>query len=60
MCGGSCGRYDTGPICKCAVSVRWYDTDDSRYLDGSYPGQALLSPIRAHTVLDLSQNIRDG
>lgn len=29
------------------------------YLDGSYPSQTLLSPIRVHSVLDLSQNIGD-
>ena len=34
-------------------------TDDATYLDRSYPSQALLSPIRAHPVLDLSQNIGD-
>jgi len=33
--------------------------DDAICLDGSYPGQALLSPICAHSVLDLGQDIRD-
>jgi hypothetical protein len=33
--------------------------DDAACLDGSYPSQALLFPIRAHPVLNLSQNIGD-
>lgn len=41
------------------VGIRCYGIDGAIYLDGSYPGQALLSPIRAHPVLDLGQDIRD-
>ena len=59
MCAQPCGRHDNGPAYKGAVNIGCYGTDDAIYLDGSYQSQALLSPIRAHPVLDLGQDIRD-
>lgn len=41
------------------IKIKDYETGDATHLDRSYPGQALLSPVRAHAVLDLSQNIGD-
>ena len=60
MCRGHCGRNDTTPVGKDAVSIRCYGMDGAAYLDGPYPGQALLSSFRAHPVLDLGQDIRDS
>lgn len=58
-CEVHCGMYGTGPVHGGAVNGRNYVVNNAAYLDGSYPGQAFLSPIRAHPVLDFSQNVGD-
>jgi len=57
-CGDPCGSHGTGPVHKNVVNER-YGIDGATYLYRSYPSHALLPPIRAHPVLDLSQNIGD-
>ena len=58
-CEEPCEKHGVGPAYKDVVNIGRCDLDKATYLDGPYPGQALLSPIRACSVLDLSHNIRD-